>query len=267
MSVYEIRCGSVDYFGRGAVDKLSLIIEKFISLGMKRVGVVTGRASYKKSGAWERVVPCLEKSGVEYVHYDGISPNPTTGQADTAVEEFAPFSPDLLLAIGGGSVIDATKVISILLLHPEMKAKDLFIKRDAPEKAIPIIAINLTHGTGSEVDRYAVLTVEEIKKKSGAASDAMYPKYAIDDPELMLSLPRREVLFTSLDALNHLIEASTTTLSSPYTRMIAKEGVKIIYECLPKALNNPHDIEVKEKLLYASILGGIAIDCSVVHLT
>lgn len=267
MSVYEIRCGTVDYFGRGAIDKLPFIFEKLTSLGMKRVGVVTGRASYKKSGAWDRVAPLLKERGVEYVHYDGISPNPTTVQADAAVRELGSFSPDLLLAIGGGSVIDTTKIIAILLLHPGMKASDLYIKREAPEKALPIIAINLTHGTGSEVDRYAVLTIEENRKKSGAASDAMYPRYAIDDPELMLSLPRREVLFTSLDALNHLIEASTTTLSSHYTRMIAKEGVKIIYECLPEALNSPENIEIREKLLYASILGGIAIDCSVVHLT
>jgi alcohol dehydrogenase len=265
--IHEIRCGTLDYFGPGAIEKLPFILKRFRAAGLSRVAVITGRNAYRKSGAWDRILPVLEEENIEFIHYHGIRPNPTTEQIDDAVRAVKPLSPEFVMAIGGGSVLDASKIVALLLLHPSLKARDIFINREAPGSSLPLVAVNLTHGTGSEVDRYAVATVPDVKKKVGAASDAMYPRYAIDDPELMLSLPPDEVLHTSLDAFNHLIEAATTTLSSPYTRMIAREGMKVIHKYLPRAIEAPDDLEPRYYLLYASILGGIAIDCSVVHLT
>lgn len=265
--VVELRCGSIDYFGIGAINRFEGIMEQYRKRGIRRVGIVTGKNSYRLSGAWDIVKPVLDETDMEYIHFDGITPNPTVDQIDEAVNLLKDIKPQLIIGIGGGSTIDASKVVAVLLKNTEKTARDIYTDRFTPLEALPIVSINLTHGTGSEVDRYAVATIPEEYDKSGAAADCMYPEYAIDDPGLMLSLPRKEVLYTSLDALNHLVEAATTKLSSPYTVMLAKEGISLIHRWLPRALDDPADLEARYWLLYASVLGGIAIDCAVVHIT
>ena len=265
--VLELRCGSVDYFGIGAINRFEHIMEQYRKRGIRRVGIVTGRSSYRLSGAWRVVKPVIEEKHLEYLHFDAITPNPTVDQIDEAVHLLKEVEPQLIIGIGGGSSLDASKVVAVLLRNRGITARDIYTGRFTPFEALPILSINLTHGTGSEVDRYAVATIPEERNKSGAAADCMYPEYAIDDPELMLSLPDKEVLYTSLDALNHLVEAATTKLSSPYTVMLAKEGIALIHKWLPRAIEDRQDIEARYWLLYASILGGIAIDCAVVHIT
>ena len=265
--IVEIRAGSIDYFGVGAIEKTSDIIRTYRDRCVERVAIVTGRNSYRLSGAWSKVQEVLEKEKLEFVSFDGISPNPTVDQIDKAVQHLKTLSPQLVIGIGGGSVLDASKVIALLLKNPDLTARDLYVKGRRPFESLPLFAINLTHGTGSEVDRYAVATVPELKDKSGLALDCMYPEYAIDDPSLMLSLPEEQLLYTSLDALNHLVEAATTILSSSYTVMLAREGIGAIARWLPVAAKEPEDLEARYWLLYASVLGGMAIDSAVVHLT
>jgi alcohol dehydrogenase class IV len=265
--VVELRCGSVDYFGIGAIERFSEVMEKHKKMGVSRVALITGKSSYKKSGAWERIKPVLEALNIEYAHYDGITANPTVEQIDEAVERVKEIAPQMVIGIGGGSPLDSSKAVAVLLKYPNKDARDLYRKRFTPHEALPIVAINLTHGTGSEVDRYAVATIPEDKDKSGIGFDCMYPQYAIDDPSLTLALPDREVLYTSLDTLNHAIEAATTTLASAYTVMLAREVVELLARWLPVAIDDPSDLEARYWLLYASVLGGIAIDCAVVHIT
>ncbi|RMG72948.1 MAG: iron-containing alcohol dehydrogenase [Nitrospirae bacterium] len=205
--------------------------------------------------------------GIEFLQFDGIRANPTVDQIDEAVKKLKGFDARLVIGIGGGSVLDASKVVAVLLKNQGLTARDLYVKGKRPYQALPVVAVNLTHGTGSEIDRYAVATVPELKDKSGLALDCMYPAYSIDDPMLMLSLPAEQTLYTSLDALNHLVEAATTTLSSSFTIMLAREGIKLIAEWLPIARQEPDNLEARYWLLYASVLGGMAIDCGVVHLT
>ena len=265
--IVEIRAGSIDYFGVGAIEKLSDILRNYKGQGIKRAAVVTGRSSYRISGAWQRIEEALNEEGFEFGHFDGISPNPTVDQIDEAVRELSPLDAELIVGIGGGSVLDASKIIAVLLKNRGLNARDLYVKGKRPYSALPVVAVNLTHGTGSEIDRYAVATVPELKDKSGLALDCMYPEYAIDDPSLMLTLPKEQLLYTSLDALNHLVEAATTTLSSAYTEMLAREGIKEIAKWLPLAVKEPENLKARYWLLYASVLGGMAIDSGVVHIT
>ncbi len=265
--IVEIRCGTTDLFGIGAIKGIAGILELYRKRGTKRVAVVTGKGSYLKSGAWVVVEDALKGLGYEFIHFDGITSNPTVDSIDEAVEVTGRIDPELVIAIGGGSPIDSSKVISLLLKDRTVRARDIYRGKYTPWNALPVIAVNLSHGTGSEVDRYAVATVPEDRKKAGFASDLLYPAHAIDDPQLTLSLPGEEVLYTSLDALNHLIEAATTTKTSPYTVMLAREGTGMIARWLPVALEEGEDLEARYWLMYASILGGIAIDCSVVHIT
>ncbi len=265
--VTEIRTTTVVYLGPGAVDTLEQILSGYRAKGTQRIGILTGRSSYRSSGAWQKVVPVIDALGFEYLHFERIEPNPTTALIDRAVEFFRPYCPQLLIAIGGGSVIDTTKVVAACILAPEVSAEDLYLKRWTPEQALPVVAVNLTHGTGSEVDRYAVATVQRLSYKAGTAHRCLYPAYAIDDPELMVSLSPEQTRYTTLDAMNHLIEAATTKKASAYTVMLAREGISKIAQWLPVVLREPDDIEARGWLLYASMLGGAAIDSAVVHLT
>jgi alcohol dehydrogenase class IV len=265
--VVELRCGSVNYFGIGAIEHLPEIMERYKKMGISRVAIITGRSSYRKSGVWEKIKPLLEALNIEYAHYDGIKANPTVEQLDDAVKMVKEIQPQAVVGIGGGSPLDSSKAVAVLLRHPDRTARDLYRKRFTPLEALPVVAVNLTHGTGSEVDRYAVATIPEDKDKSGIGFDCIYPQYAIDDPTFTLTLSLRKVLYTSLDTLNHAIEAATTTLASAYTVMLAREVVELVARWLPVAVDDLSNLEARYWLLYASVLGGIAIDCAVVHLT
>ncbi len=265
--VVEIRCGSVVYFGPGSVKRLEGILEYYKKKGIRRVAVVTGRSSYLRSGAWDIIRSIIESLKMEYLHYDGVEPNPTVDHIDEAVARLSPIEPQLVIGIGGGSPLDVSKAVAVLLKYPGENGRRLYSEEFTPLEALPVVAVNLTHGTGSEVDRYAVATIPEERDKSGIGYDCMYPEYSVDDPELTITLDARQTLYTTLDTLNHVIEASTTRIASAYTVMLATETVRLISQYLQKALKDPQDIEARYWLLYASLLGGIAIDCSVVHIT
>ncbi len=265
--VVQIRGGSVTFFGIGAIDRFPEIMDIYKARGLSRAAIITGRNSYRISGAWEKIEDVLSQKKIEYIHYDGIRANPSVDQIDEAVKRVSDFKPQFVIGIGGGSVLDASKIVAALLKNTGKEARDIYVREFVPQEALPVVAVNLTHGTGSEIDRYAVATVPELKDKSGAAAECLYPEYSIDDPTLMLTLPEKQLIYTSLDAVNHLVEAATTTLSSPYTVMLAREGIDIVARWLPVALKDPSDLEARYWLLYASVLGGIAIDCAVVHIT
>jgi alcohol dehydrogenase class IV len=172
-----------------------------------------------------------------------------------------------VIAIGGGSPIDAGKVAATLLANPDKNARDVCSLGFAPETAVPIVAVNLTHGTGTEVNRFAVVTIPENEFKPALAFECVYPAYSIDDPALMTKLPERQTVFVSVDAVNHVIEACTTKAASPYSIGLAKEVVRLVAKYLPAAKKNPSDLRARYFLLYASMIAGIAFDNGLLHLT
>jgi len=265
--VKEIRTATITYLGENAVTELERILNEYKTKGIKKIGIITGRSSYLKSGAWHRIRPIIETLKFEYLHFNRVSSNPTTEILNEAVNFFKSFGPQLLIAIGGGSPIDATKAVASLLVSDSFDVEGLFLHKWHPAKALPIVAVNLTHGTGSEVDRFAVATIQSIPYKGGIGYRCLYPEYSIDDPSLMKSLSSKQSRYTTLDAMNHLIEAATSTKASAYTIMLAREGIERIVKWLPVVLKEPENTEARYWLLYASLLGGLAIDSAVVHLT
>ncbi len=265
--ITELRCGSLTYFGVGAIERFSGIMDTFKKRGIRRAAIITGKSSYKRSGAWDVISPVLDSLGIEFSHYDGIQANPTVDQINEAVTSVKEIEPEIVIGIGGGSVLDSSKIVAVLLKNPDREARNLFDRSFVPHEALPLVLVNLTHGTGSEVDRYAVSTIPEKKFKKGTGFECMYAAYSIDDPGLTLSLPKEQLVYTSIDALNHVVEASTTTITSPYVTMLSVETVRVIAEYLPVAIQKPENIEARYWLMYASALGGIAIDCALVHLT
>ncbi len=265
--VREIRSRSTVYFGVGAIAKIGDICKDLKARGLDKLIVMTGRGAYKKTGAWDHVTKAFADNGITYVHYDQVTPNPNTHHVNEAAKMAADFGAKAMLAIGGGSAIDAGKSVAILMKNPGKTAEDLYEFKFTPTEAAPIIAINLTHGTGSEANRFAVVSIEEKNFKPAIAYDCIYPLYSIDDPALMTGLSENQTRYVSIDAVNHVVEASTTVVASPYAIDLAISVVKLVAEYLPVALKDPSNLEARYFLAYAALIAGISFDNGLLHYT
>ncbi len=265
--IKEIRVKTTAYLGVGAIQKFNDIAEELASKGIDKVLIVTGKGAYKKTGAWDVIEPALKKNSIEFAHYDGIRPNPEDKDVDDATEMGKKIGAKAVIGIGGGSPIDAAKSAAILLEYPEKTCQELYEFEFIPEKAVPVIAVNLTHGTGTEVDRFAVVSIPSKEYKPAIAYDCIYPMYAIDDPALMKTLPQNQTTFVSVDAVNHVFEAATTKVSTPFSILLAEETVRLVHKYLPKALENSDDLEARYYLLYASLIAGTSFDNGLLHFT
>lgn len=266
-AVREIRSKTLVYFGAGAIAKMDDIAKELKARGITKILAVTGKGAYKKTGAWDYVTKALLAHGIDYTLYDGVTPNPNTHQVNAAAKQAAEFGAQAVIAIGGGSAIDAGKSTAILMKHPGKTAEELYEFAFTPQQAAPIVAINLTHGTGSEANRFAVVTIEEKNFKPAIAYDCIYPLFSIDDPQLMTGLSEKQTRYVSIDAINHVVEASTTAVASPYAVDLAISTVELVAEYLPKALKNPQDLEARYFLAYAALIAGIAFDNGLLHYT
>ncbi len=265
--VKEIRTRTCVYFGCGAINKIEDIAKDFKSKGIDKVIVMSGRNAYKSTGAWAVVEKALKENGIGYVNYDKVTPNPTTDAIDEATKLARDFGAKAVITIGGGSPTDAGKSVAILLEYPDKTGSDIYEFKFDVEKAVPIVAINLTHGTGSETNRFAVATILEKNYKPAIAYDCIYPTYAIDDPQLMKGLSPKQTRYVSIDAVNHVIEAATSKVASPYAVTLAREVIELVAKYLPKAIANSEDLEARYFLCYAAMMGGVCFDNGLLHYT
>ncbi len=265
--VREIRTRTAVYFGCGAINKINDIAKEFKTKGLDKVIVMSGRNAYKATGAWDVVEKALKANSIEYVNYDKVTPNPTTTAVNEAAKIAKEFNAKAVIAIGGGSPTDAGKSVAILMKYPDKTANDIYEFNFTPEEAAPIVAINLTHGTGTETNRFAVVTIPEKEYKPAIAYDCIYPTYAIDDPALMVKLSPKQTRYVSIDAVNHVVEASTSTETSPYAVTLAREVITLVAKYLPKAIENAEDLEARYYLAYAAMLGGVCFDNGLLHYT
>lgn len=265
--VVEIRAKTTTFFGVGAINKMEDVAGNLSSRGVKKVIVMTGKSSHIKTGAWDVTKKALEANGIEYLLYSKVTPNPTVDQVDEATAEAKSFGAQAVIAIGGGSPIDAAKSVAILISYPEKNATELYELKFAPETAVPLVAINLTHGTGTEVDRFAVVSIPAKEYKPAIAYDCIYPIYAIDDPALMTKLPADQTLYVSVDAINHVVEASTSIVTNPLAILLAKETIRLVAKYLPVAVKEPENLTARYYLLYASLIAGTSFDNGLLHFT
>lgn len=266
--IREIRGETSVILGVGAIEKMTGALKRIRKKeDFDKIIIITGRSSYKKTGAWDHVVKALDKYDIKYTLYDRVSPNPTTEEVDEAVKMAREINANGVIAIGGGSAIDAAKSVAIMALYPEYNTTELYECYFEPTDALPILAINTTHGTGSETNRFAVLSIPNKNFKIGIDYDFIYPKIAIEDPKLMVSLSKYQTIYTSIDAVNHALEACTSHLLTPYTVMVAKEVVRLVAKYLPEAILDGENLEARYYLTYASVIAGRSFDSSVLHLT
>ncbi len=248
------------FFGRGAVDKVGEVARRF---GFKAL-IVTGKDSAKRSGALERVVKSLNSHGIqEYILFNEVTPNPTdrvvNEGARIAVEERV----DFIVGLGGGSALDSAKAISIVSSN-EGSAWD-YVKypegpRLVPYLNRPVLCIPTTAGTGSEVNRFSVITNPIRKEKLVLSHSLNYPKVALIDPELTMTMGPELTAITGFDALTHALESLTNRAENFMAEECSVRAVELIAKWLPVAVEEPENYRAREALSYASMLAGVAID-------
>jgi alcohol dehydrogenase class IV len=249
-------------FERGGVEKLPEIISK---LGLSgKCMLVTGRRFARSSGYLDKLRKLLESAGVGgVVIFDRVEPNPSAGIVDEGGRAAAEHGVDFLIGFGGGSTLDTAKGIAVVAAGGG-GITDYFYPAEVKHPILPIIAIPTTCGTGSEVTRYAVIS--HGYRKNVVLGDGLVPTAAILDAEALKHLPKDALAHTAFDALSHAIESHFHVRSSELTQMFSVEAMRTILENFTRAYDG--DFDGRERLLYASMLAGLAINFSgtvVVH--
>nr|WP_066629486.1 iron-containing alcohol dehydrogenase [Clostridium magnum] len=247
-------------FGPGKVSGIGEITKQYGT----RALIVTGKNSTKKTGLLDRVVSYLEKEDIECIIFDKVQSNPLT----TTAEEGAIFAKekgcDVVVALGGGSTIDAAKGIAFMAVNDGSVTDYIFGK--AQIGALPIIAVTTTAGTGSEGDCMAVLTNPENNDKKSLKSQFIYPKVSIIDSELMTTLPKHIIAPTGIDVMCHAMEAYVAKNSNPLSEIMALKAIELVSKNLVSVYKNPNDLEAWSNMAFANTLGGMVIDASGVAL-
>ena len=239
------------HFGRDCIAQNK---EAMAKLG-KRAMLVTGHSSAKKNGAQADMTAALEALGISWIVFDEIGENPDVETVERAAALAIKEKVEFFIGIGGGSPMDASKAIAVMAANPE---KGTDILWDASAKALPVVAVPTTAGTGSEVTQYAIVTLHAKRTKSSIAAH-IFATVAYLDPKYMDTLPARITNNTAVDALTHLIESYLSTRASYLSRKIAEMGLSIFKECIPALRAREYSPEIRDKLMLMSALGGAAI--------
>lgn len=242
-------------FGVGSIKKISSFVKEF---GCKKVMIVTDRGVVN-AGILEKVITLLEGDKIKYDVFDKVESDPSTFIIEEIYKKVQEEKSDIIIAIGGGSPMDASKGVS-LLMGNEGRLQDYAGVNKVKNKGMPFIAIPTTAGTGSEVTIFAVLSDLEANTKFTVTSPLIAPDIAILDPELTLTLPAKMTAATGLDALTHAIEAYTSLISDPISDVLALKSMGLIYKYLPRAVNNSSDLEARTQMLQAELMAGIAFN-------
>jgi len=223
----------------------------------KKAMLVTGCNSAKQNGSQEDVLKALNLQNVDYVIFDKIMANPTID----IVYEGAAFARenkvDFIIGIGGGSPMDAAKGIALLAAQ-EISQENLF-SGIYENSVLPMIFIPTTSGTGSEVTKYSILTNDAAQTKTSIASPVIFPKVAMIDAKYTESVNLTTTINTAIDALSHSVEGMLCNKANPISNLLAKDAIRKIAECFTQLQEGSITSESREKLIYASALGGIVI--------
>lgn len=226
--------------------------------GKKALIVISGGSSMKKYGYLEKVQNLLTQSGVESVIFDKALPNPILQHVHEGVQLCIAQKCDFIVGLGGGSSIDTAKAIALAATNGGSYWRFATQQERATRKALPLIAIPTTSGTGTEIDQWSVITNEETNEKIGYGQMDMFPTVAIVDPELMVSIPPLLTAFQGFDALFHAVEGYINTkLASPISDMYALEAIRLLAKYLPVAVNDGKNIKARAKVAWASTLAGM----------
>ena len=253
------------YFKYGC---LPVALQELADMGKKKAFIVTDRVLFDM-GYTNKITDVLDANGIQYKIFSDVEPDPTLRCARAGAAEMTAFNPDVIISLGGGSAMDAAKIMWVMYEHPEVNFHDLAMtfmdirKRiykfpTMGEKAM-MVSIATSAGTGSEVTPFAVITDEESGVKYPLADYELTPDMAIVDAELMMTSPKGLTACAGIDVLVHSIEAYVSIMASEYTNGLALEAIRLVFKYLPDAYNEgTTNIKAREKMAHASCMAGMA---------
>ena len=248
-------------FGSGKVAKAGELTKPY----GKKALIVTGHSSAKKSGLYDKVKDSLKAEGIDSVLFDKVAQNPLT----TTAAEGAAFAKDngcdVVVAIGGGSIMDCAKAIAFLAVN-DGDVSDYIFGKKASDTALPIILIPTTCGTGSEGNGIAVLTNPDNGDKKSLRCNAIVAKVSIVDPECMMTMPKHVLASVGFDALCHNMESYTSKIAQPFTDALSLYAVDLIAHNLVDVYKGTGSKDSWEKITLASTIGGMVINTTGVTL-
>ena len=253
------------YFKYGC---LPVALEELHEMGKKKAFIVTDKFLFQM-GYTNKITEVLEKHGIQFKIFSDVEPDPTLRSAKAGAKEMLDFNPDVIIALGGGSAMDAAKIMWVMYEHPEVKFEDLAMRfmdirkriykfPTMGEKAM-MVSIATSAGTGSEVTPFAVITDEATGIKYPLADYELTPDMAIVDPELMMTAPKGLTACAGIDVLVHALEAYVSIMASEFTDGLALEAIRLVFENLPLAYSEgTTNVEAREKMAHASCMAGMA---------
>jgi alcohol dehydrogenase len=244
-------------FGPG---RIGLLPDLIAATGHHRAFVVTDRG-LRAAGVAERVLKILDAAGTEYAVYDEVAPNPSTGNVDAGAALARAFGPAAVVALGGGSVLDAAKGIALLVGNPDAAAADADRLWEAAD-GLPVVAVPTTSGTGAETNGFGVVEDTAACRKVYLGHPSVKPRVALLDPELTLGLPPAATAATGIDALVHGIESLASRGADPFSVAYAAQAVTMVGHALPRAYRDGTDLDARAELMMGAHLAGQALTLS-----
>ncbi|EOU1828440.1 L-threonine dehydrogenase [Clostridium perfringens] len=227
-------------------------------LGFKKALIVTDKV-LGQIGIVKKVTDVLDNKNIEYAIYDETKPNPTVKNVNDGLALLKEKECDFVISLGGGSAHDCAKGIALLATNGgEIKDYEGVDKSKKPQ--LPMVGINTTAGTGSEMTLFAIITDEERHIKMALVDKHLTPIIAVNDPMLMLAMPKLLTAATGMDALTHAIEAYVSTAATPITDACAEKAIELISNYLVNAVENGQDVEARDMMAYAEYLAGMAFN-------
>ncbi|MDD2957224.1 MAG: iron-containing alcohol dehydrogenase [Lachnospiraceae bacterium] len=257
MSVFQVKLPPCAYAGEGSVEKIKEIITKE---NAKSIMVFTDKG-IRATGLLELLTDQLDSMNAKYRVFDDLKPEPAYTDVEAVVKEADAFEGDFIVALGGGSVMDAAKLTCVLKNAP-YTIRDLLQDPAIARKYIKTAMIPTTCGTGAEATCNAIVAIPEEQSKKGIVNDNMIPDYVILDAQMIKRLPKPIIAATGVDALAHVVECYTSKKATMLSDTYALAGAKLIFGNIRNAYENPDDMEAKNKMLLGAYYGGVAITAS-----
>ena len=257
LTQYNLKMPHAVYGGENAMDNITAIIK---ARGAKKVAMFTDKG-IEGAGLFALPEEAVKASGAEYYVLDELPPEPSYMAVQKLVDEFKVSGADLIVACGGGSVMDAAKLASVLVTDA-YGVKELLDNPGMAQKCVPIVLIPTTAGTGAEVTPNAIVAVPEKEVKIGIVNPEMIADYVILDPIMIKKLPRKIAASTGVDALCHAIECWTSNKANAFSDMYAMWALDLILNNIEKACDDPEAVQAKINMQTASFYAGVAITAS-----
>ncbi len=254
---YNLKMPHAVYSGENAMDNVTEIIRQ---RGAKKVAIFTDKG-IEAVGLFALPEAAVKASDAEYYVLDDLRPEPSYLEVQKLIDQFKKDGADLIVACGGGSVLDTAKLASVLVTD-EYGVKELLDEPGRAKKCVPIVLIPTTAGTGAEVTPNAIVAVPEKELKVGIVNDNMIADYVILDARLIKNLPVKIAAATGVDAMAHCVECFTSNKKNPLSDTFALEGLDMIINNIEEACLNPDAMEAKKKMQIAAFYGGLAITAS-----